>query len=1049
MKYQRNENRNIKALAILVSVMMILGVFSVFPAMASGFVSADAAPRAEEPVGDSSAYTALPDYIVYDHNYINDNLSTDKALNVTNPCWSHVATDHHAEKGFVRLKIDMDGSEATTNDPYIALELEKNDAGNGKYSLSDYNYITIVARYPRASAISARFELFFETDTSVNRWWSVADGPTNYRSTAYAAIDNWQVITFDFTAASGGLKSVRLDFLANGAFGEGNYVDIVAVVLNKDGQAAYDSSYEIMESLYNPLQILKDFAEEDVVHFRHGMNATNTVSIKDGNVIYKSNYVEANAQAGKDPYMDPYAGFKYDEYIDAQNAGLEENDPNRLQKLTPKDFRYVVLKTRTNPEIGGGLQLFVYVNGNGANGDYSPHGTGSASTNYGWRSVYVDMNANSRNSFKDIWLAEGTVFNGFRVDWAGTGGPGYFCELDEIIFFKTAEDAINFSKGLNNIPAPSDYDEDAVPDEGNTYVPDPVGDTYSLYSASDLLGMNNTVVNGSFSVTDFNGATAAALISDGQGAPSVTFKNINMNAASFETIAFAVKAVGDESDKYDLTFNFKSVSMAKSVQANKVVAQDISADDWQIVAFDLTDVSAWDGTIDEITIECVSQSGNNDQSMGFYIYSAALCFYPENVAEYAEYVAKSINTPKQLLSNFNGGDLGYFNRNASATSVTVSNGNLMFTATGESTDPYVRFLYKKFMKESAKYKALTTEDFETLVIKYRAGNTKSNKSTIDLFILDENYNAIRSNPNVEGDNSAYASKTVKYNADGEWHTIIIDMTNGGKNEPVWQGVFNGVRIDWCASTEAGSDSFFEISDIIFFENEAAAKTYNSLISGVVIVKAEADDPSGSESETLPSFPGDGDEETSETLPEFSDGEDSNTESETLPTFPGDDEDTTETLPQLPEDSSEEISGDIIESTDEEDSSNIEDTTDEDTNEEESSNEETDSSDTQDTSDVENTTDTEESTSKEESTEEESSSDEESETDDESETETPPVINIPIDPGTTDGGDASTTDGGSETPFVIACVSLGGLSTASVGTVIFIKIRMKVLGLIIK
>ena len=907
MNYQGFEKRNLKILALIIATLMLLSVFSVFPVMAAG---SSVAGETEIEIEDGgTAPIVLPDYIVYDHNYIADNLSTDKALNVTNPCWSHVATDHHAEEGFVRLKIDMGGTEATTNDPYIALELEKNEDGNGKYSLSDYNYITIVARYQRASAISARFELFYETDTSVNRWWSVANGPTNNRSTAYAEIDNWQVITFDLTKASGGIKSVRLDFLANGSFGEGDHVDIVAVVLNKDGQAAYDSSYEIMESLYNPVQILKDFAEEDVVHFSHGMNSTNTVSIKDGNVIYKSNYVEANVQSGKDPYMDPYAGFRYDNYINAKNAGLDENDPNRLQKLTPKDFRYVVLKTRTNPEISGGLQLFVYVNGNGANGDYSPNGIGSASTNYGWRSVYVDMNANSRNSFKDIWLAEGTVFNGFRVDWAGTGGPGYFCELDEIIFFKTAEDAKNFSVGLNSIPAPSDYDENLIPDEGETYVPTPAGDTYSVYSHTDLLIMNNTVENGAFSISRIDDIGVAALLSDGAGAPSVTFLPEGINANNYETLAFVVKATGTEDETFDLVFNYKTASMTAADQAHQLIAEDLKVGSWHIVSFDLSKVSDWSEEIEQIKLECVNESGEYEQGFGVYIQSAGLCFYPENAEEFAKYVSETINTPKQIISNLNGGDLGYFKQGVSATEVTISGGNLKYTATAESSDPYAFFRYKKFMKDSTKYKALTTEDFNYITIKYRAGNVKSNKSYIELFILDENYNPIVINPD-SGGYASYVSKLVKYRADEEWHYVTIDMTDGGNNEAVWKDSFYGVRFDWCAATSVDPDSYFEISEMMFFATKEEAENYENMISSVIYVVGEDVEHLPEESETLPSFPDGGEDET-ETLPTFP-GVDSTeeTSSETLPEFPGSSEETSS-------ENAEESSGVNTESTDNE------------------------------------------------------------------------------------------------------------------------------------
>ena len=1050
MKYQGNERRNIKVLATLTAIVMILGVFSVFPAMASGFVGADLARGAVADLVGMDAGAALPDYIVYDHNYIAKNLSGDNALNTTEPCWSYVSTQHYESEGFVRFNVDVtDSSQTAIKDPYIAMELEKNSEGKGKYRASDYNYITIIVR--KNIAKSASFELFFETDTGYNRWWIEKDGATNVRSTQYADTENWQVLTFDLTRESAGLKSVRLDFLAANTFTDGESVDIAAVILNKDGDAVYESSYAIMESLYNPVQILKDFSEEYLGNFTVGMNPTNKVSIVDGNVVYKSVYVE-----GKD-YSDPYAGFRYDLYIDAKNEGLEENDPGRLQKLTPMDFRYVVLKFRKAPDIPDNhIQLFVYTNknNNSATPHHCPAGSHPQSVNYGWRTICVDMNAGTKGEFVDYWYDENATFGGFRVDWAGNGYAGAFLELDEILFFNDEAEARAFSKGLNNIPAPTEY---TVSDDGETYIPSLAGETYLIRSASELLALNKTETNGTLASAEVDGKSVAALLSDGNGAPSVSLSGLGVSASNFETVAFAVKAVGGTDEKFDLAINYKTDTMQGVDQAHKLIAQGVGSDGWQIVSFDMSDVSDWTGSLESFTVECVSQSGNYTEGSGLYIHSVAFCFYPENAVEYAMYASELINTPKQVIADFKSGDKGYFSSGAAATDVSVVDGNMKFTATASSKDPQTKVLYKKFMNDSTKYKAITTDDFNYITIRYRAENLKSNHTAIDLYILDKNYAPILTYPDIPGNYICYASKTVKYSADGEWHVITIDMTNGGKNEPVWQGDFYGVRFDWCNQTQLDPESYFEIDSLMFFENKETAEAYEAMLNNIVSVKGEDINSNPDDSETLPDFPGgDGEETETETLPPFpggdneettdtetlpsfpgGDGEETDTETlpqipggdatetETLPSFPGGDDTDTETQPQIP-DNTEDVGSDTVESTEAESDSDSDDSSTDSSTEEESTTEE------EHTSDGESTAEEESSTDAESDTEGESDSEEESK----------PEIILPVDPAPNAGNDADGEEELSETPFLIACVVLGGLSVASVVTVVFIKIKMR-------
>ena len=897
MKYQGFEKRNLKILALITAVMMLMSVFSVFPVMAAGSGIAAQTEIEVDDGGSDTIGTAYPGYVVLDAADVYNNLEKNKVVSVEKASWHYVdyklmdatATD----PAITRISVLNADNNQPNKDPYIGL-----DIGNC-YSADTYKYVTLVVRVDDFDKEGIDFRMFYDTKGT---------GYVGGKSVTakYQATLGYEVLTFDFTNApdwEGDIRGLRLDIFDQ-QVSTGSYVDIVAMVLCADGEAVYESSYSIMESLYKPVQVLKDFAEEDLDKFTVGANGTNKVSIVDGNVLYGSVYSNAlNSRGEVVGYSDPYAGFRYDLYIDAKNEGLEENDPNRLQMLTPEDFQYVVLKVRKSLDIEMGIQLFAYTNGGSAHPGHAPAGSAKRSDNYGWRAVTVNFDSGYNKDYPEYqnrWTAEDTVFNGFRVDWAGTGTAGAFCEIDEILFFKNDFDAYDFSSGLNNIPAPSDFNESSIPDEGETYIPTPAGDTYSVYSFSDILSMNNTVENGFFSVTTVDGVDAAALLSDGAGAPSVTLFPDGIGADNYETLAFAVKFTGSADETFDLVFNYKTSTMTQADQAHKLIAEDIKGGTWQIVSFDLSAVSDWSGNIEQITLECLSESGDYAQGFGMNVQSAGFCFYPEDAAEFAKYTSEMINAPVQVLSNFNGGDLGYFNQGTAATNVTISNGNLKFTATAQSSDPYSHIHYKKYMKDSVKYKAITTEDFNYITIKYRADNIEAKMAIIELFILDENYQPILRNPENPKDYSCYVSRKVKYIADGEWHAITIDMTNGGQNESVWQGEFNGVRFDWCNEITVNPASYFEVSEMLFFATKEEAESYESVVNNVSVVVGEDVVHIPEESETLPSFP-DGEEESSETLP----------------IFPGNDstEETTETLPEFPNDSEESGSDSVEESSD--------------------------------------------------------------------------------------------------------------------------------------
>lgn len=196
--------------------------------------------------------------------------------------------------------------------------------------------------------------------------------------------------------------------------------------------------------------------------------------------------------------------------------------------------------------------------------------------------------------------------------------------------------------------------------------------------------------------------------------------------------------------------------------------------------------------------------------------------------------------------------------------------------------------------------------------------------------------------------------------------------------PEWSGALHSLRIDWSNAVPANTYAEFEVSDILFFKNNKKAALYHDVMNNIIFVEAEKK----------------GEEETEVitddiVLPwdtEIRTQETEETTEETLPEFI---ETTEETLPEFTE-TTEEVTEEITEESTEE-------TTEEITQEP-----------------------------VEETTEKKPDKSDPSET-------TPGEAGSDVD---------SDTDGGSQAPFVIACVILTMLSAASIVTLIIIRAKTK-------
>ena len=996
MKNQDVSNSMRRLLALLTAIAVISGVLAVIPAIAASRLSAT--PLAD--TSDSGSETmeaeteviesgnAYPGYVVLDADYINANLSATGANGAEN---GGVMTDEEYGYKYIRLnaknKPTKENPEELVkhNDPYISLNM------NSVYDADVYNFVTIIARPDSASKgeEGKAFELFFDTDS---------DSPDGYQGTKleasrYSAYAGFQALTYDFSNHAqwhGKINKVRLDFYnaTNGNVGDGDYCDIAFIILSKTADYAYDSAYDVLKTMYTPVQVLKDFDQSSTQHFNHAPSAATEVTISDGSVFYKSKAKDNGA------YDDPYVAFWSKEYL--TSVGREN------EILKTGDFSYTVIKFRTSDhkELGG-MQLFVYTNEekgpidraqvNSASKFLQPSRPYAASQNYNWQTTYFNMDnetlldnplTEEPNDQVSRWRYTEN-FNGFRVDWSGNGTEGAFLEMDEIMFFKTAEEAIAFSMAVNTIKLPTEYPYTEKTDEGEELILDFDNSGYQSYDAyaiDSMLAVSEGVV-GEVNLS-LEGWSSFQLNATGTDeAPYALLRPGNLMMDANPNLTFIVKGCDGAAFK----LYYKTVEMSDYDDQHSVKAKYRETDDWQIISFDMRNMPDLIQDVNEFKIEFLADADAITDGAMVEILSLAICESNDAALRFVENELTNVYMPKQVIRDFGGGDEGYLSSNGSTkVSYNKSNKNVLLTMNADETSPSVDVLYKQFMVDSAKYKAISTDDFKCIVIQLNGASSASN---MELFLLDSDRNPAVTDISSEG--TIYCSSgKVGYGA-AEAQYVIFDMLGDGVNSDSWFGELEYLRLVWADEGKAGDR--VEISQIYMFEDKSDAQSYFDIVGNFEVILAEPD---------------------VEQIPEE--------------TLPGDIEEETETKPSFDEDTTE---------------------PDETVEDEESSAEE--STVEEETADNEETTSLDETTETEETEETESESDSESEEDGESEeegSEAPPSYTPPTDLNSDGGaGDGETQRAeGSKTPFVVACISLSGLSGASIISVIAIRLKLKIL-----
>lgn len=963
MKKQLCVKRNMAFLSLVLAILMLVGNFGVFPMLAA----------------EENTARAVNDYVILDADYLIERLDKKHEVSAGKANW-HYVNCSLAESEFKYVRFDvMNKDGAKHNDPYVALNV------NGDYSAEIYKYVTVFVKSDEnektgVSRAGTGFQVFFETST--------ANGFNEKKSKTvlYAGIEGYQILTFDFSgneAWAGDINRLRLDIYSRGEFGDGDYCEISAIALSATPDAVYDSAFEVLENMYPAEQVLSDFTEDELVCFNGGIEhksgvSDTSVSIKDGNVRYD---IESD-------YNDPYAPFYYKDLMNLR--GVPESE-----RLTTEDFEYTVMRYRTSPFVNDPqMQLFIFAGENYApfkvNGSHlSPAVRYTPTENNNWRTMIIQMNQNSKTA--EGWSGD---FNGFRVDWCNVDiRDDTYMEISDILFYSNGRAARAFSTALNTLTLPISTEK--VGHDGSYFKPLTAKDSYALVGVEEI----------NAGMIDSELATHSTLIS--KGMESVMLKvakksdrpyvELNLNggysADKYKYITLLVKASATGGPRFSIYY---PNAEGEYDDYNFAMLEYQSNSDWQVLTFNFSEHSNWNGDVDTLKLEFLYNGMSYSAGTSCQIGGIAFCEDTEAVYESAYYMLANAYSPVQVLTDFTEDDVKYFqnNENEGNTSLKAENGDLIYTATGTG-DPQKTFNYEKYADANG-LKRVTTDVFQYTVVRYRCNGMKG--GNIELFYKTGDANTLNdmvgyyyTSENGTRNHKIHMA-AASFTANETWSTVVLDMAktdgmDGGDNPTLLRNGWNredgntrfqGFRVDWCSVGVVGS--YMAISDFIFFDNAEAAQAYSNAINAVNI-------PSG----TPPTAPDDT-EEGGEDITDEWDVEE--TTEESIPEFDNSEEETTEDIPEFP-------------------------------------------TETESCEQTEETTELEESGSLE--TSETTEPEEETEASSENGNETAkPDVNW----GWDDEDDDSSTAEGSKVPFYVACVLLACLSVASIVTVIYIKRKSK-------
>ena len=260
---------------------------------------------------------------------------------------------------------------------------------------------------------------------------------------------------------------------------------------------------------------------------------------------------------------------------------------------------------------------------------------------------------------------------------------------------------------------------------------------------------------------------------------------------------------------------------------------------WQFVTFDFSEQESWSGDISGLRLDFFD--GEASASEGACDIAAVILSKSVDGLYDASYEAMmALCPPVQALTDFTDADLPYFSGNKNNTDVTAVNGNLVYTATGNS-DPYAFFDYSDYADGNGLQK-LTTDDFRYTVIRHRTSMNITH-TQMEAYILTGDAQSLMEMIRIAETYTIHSGAAAYINTN-TWRTAVIDLAeDDGLEENTalkygWQGrgAFHGFRFDWCSSGTV--DSYLEVSDLLLFDSLEQATAFSDALNTMSIVPVD-------------------------------------------------------------------------------------------------------------------------------------------------------------------------------------------------------------------
>ena len=314
--------------------------------------------------------------------------------------------------------------------------------------------------------------------------------------------------------------------------------------------------------------------------------------------------------------------------------------------------------------------------------------------------------------------------------------------------------------------------------------------------------------------------------------PSVTFEPAEAYSAdAYKYVSVVIRAQMEEvSSNF---FLYYVAGRGGNFSGDDMSGRNYSrSNGWQVVTLDLSDKESWQGEIHKLRLDVCNTKHPGTFDIAAVIFSET----PQAVYDGAFDALMGMFKPEQIVSDFNEGEESCFSAGSTNdmvlhnTKVTQRDGKIVLEGVDGLSDPYAGFMYQDLMEARGVDKdgRLTTEDFENAVIRFRAGNVGAS-SRMELFLFTgDNFVPFQVS---DGETFASVKRTYTPTNNNGWQCISFNMRDGVCDE-IWNGDFNGFRIDWCAQSDTGG--YAEISDIAFFADNASADAVASALNTVTL-----------------------------------------------------------------------------------------------------------------------------------------------------------------------------------------------------------------------